>query len=529
MFLAVATVALASTHLQDTYSTRKLLERELETSVVIDAKAGPSQSQEHLRKGDIKPSAGLGTVVSQAVAKQAPTSVSTGSTTTTSTHKGFFARLGDALVKVLIGLLVIIPFSIALLWVNEERNAKLESIIRHAKVEAVTVDATETDVGKHWGQLVFLNSGIAKSQEQVADQRFPTVKMDSGCLRMRSVVEAFQWEEHAKSETRRNNVGGGETTTTTYSYTADWSARRINSDSFNQRLGHDNHLKIPDLDPGLRGTSSKTIQYGERYYIPEDLAQQLNDWTSAAGSVGESVEHSGKTFALSGDHYYFPPLQGSSQVGDMRVRFEYVPDGPATLLAVQADNQTHGAGSATFLPYRLVSRGCCGKIDDDMLRESLVQEGKKSAGDLYEDSRTACMCFSVCCNLVQCCFAYLTPPQIFRAWSGHVSKDKCFKNLGMILMLHKWLFRMAGWLLLYLGVYFLFEPIFVSLDIIPFLGKYISGGTRFVIGFTCLIVTAALATLVAGLAYLRFHPVFGLVILSVGGIITAAAVVLLHH
>jgi len=251
--------------------------------------------------------------------------------------------------------------------------------------------------------------------------------------------------------------------------------------------------------------------------------------TSAASFVGESVEHSGSSFALSGDYYYFPPLQGSSQVGDMRVRFEYVLDGPATLLALQADDQKHEAGSATFLPFRLVSRGCCGNIDDDMLRERLVQEGEKSADDLYQDSKTDCCCFSVCCNLVQCCFAYLSPPQIFRAWSGNFSKAQCFDDLGLSLMLHKWGFRIVGWLLLFLGVYCLFEPIFVALDIIPFLGKYISGGAQFVVGFTCLIVTAALATIVAGLAYLRFHPVFGLLILSVGGIITALAVVLLHH
>jgi len=538
VFFAIPTIAFAKLHQSDSQSARRLQDRQFGTSLVLDAKAG--LGQEFIRKGDDAEaliSAKRVTTASSSselqpkpkiTSSSSSSSISSSSTTTSTTSKGFFGRLKSSFGQVLFGLFVLIPFSIALLWVNEQRNARLESIISVGKSETITVDANETYVGKYSGQLVFLNSGLTQSLDPVADQRFPTVKMDSGCVRMMSVVEAYQWKEHRHQKTEKDNVGGGETTTTTFSYTMEWSAVRIDSNSFQQQAGHENKLQVPDLHLGSQQVNSKTVKYGECYYIPEALTLQLNNWQSATDMVGESVECLGNKFQMSGKYYYFPPLQGSPVPGGMRVNFSYILDGPATVLALQAEDRQH-QGSASFLPYRLVNRGCCGNIDDETLRERLLIEGEKTPEDLYNDSTNSCLCFTICCNLVQCCFAHFAPPQVFGLWSGKVTKAGCFSDMQLAGMLMKWAFRILGWLLLYFGVYSLFSPIFVTFDIIPFLGKYISGGAKFVVGMACFIVTLVLATLVAGLAWLRFHPIVGATFLTIAGAAVVSIVIVTHH
>ena len=63
----------------------------------------------------------------------------------------------------------------------------------------------------------------------------------------------------------------------------------------------------------------------------------------------------------------------------------------------------------------------------------------------------------------------------------------------------------------------------VVLDILPFLGPYISSGAGWVIGLLVFLVTAVLATLVISVAFLRYHPLVGLTYMA--GAVTART----HH
>merc|ERR1719277_2054234 len=148
--------------------------------------------------------------------------------------------MGEAITSVFIGIFVLIPFSIALLWVNERRNAQLESLISLAKTEAETIETTQADLADYDGVLVHLNSDSARGLDLVQDARFPDVKMESGCLRLSSEVEVYQWEEEVHEKTEKDSVGGGETTTKTYTYRQVWSQRTIDSSSFKQSYGHKN-------------------------------------------------------------------------------------------------------------------------------------------------------------------------------------------------------------------------------------------------------------------------------------------------
>merc|ERR1712060_598722 len=90
-------------------------------------------------------------------------------------------RLGNAFWSVLLGLFVVIPFSVSFLWVNERRAAQLDTLIRVGATEAETIEALEKD-----------------------------------CL------------------------GGGETTTKTYSYKKQWCSSLQDSTKFHEKKGHKN-------------------------------------------------------------------------------------------------------------------------------------------------------------------------------------------------------------------------------------------------------------------------------------------------
>jgi len=433
----------------------------------------------------------------------------------TAQYKNWFSRLGDSISSVLLGLFIMIPFSMAFLYENEQRNARQESlfVLGAKEVQAVT----SPEIAKEDGVLVHMDSADAKGLDPMTDQRFSAMNMDKGCLRMRSSAEAYQWEETEKKETKKDRVGGGETTYTTYEHSMGWHDTVKDSNSFREKNGHENHISVPGLELGTKMIDNTTVKYGDHHYLPEDLVRQLGNWQDASELVGASLSHQNAKLHKIKDYYYCGSNPDSPQVGDVRVKLGFVRDGPATVLALQAEDPKH-QGSSTFLPYRMVSRGLCGGVSGEELGQRLVVQGRKDGHELYDedkcDSGILC-CLCACCNLVSCCFANLAPPQIFAAFPGKVSKEQAFENVKGVGMAMKWGFRLLGWLLLYAGTYMLFQPLLVVLDIIPFLGPYISEGVSWVVGLVVFLFTAILAMLVVSVAYLRFHPLMGFLYLAV--------------
>lgn len=444
----------------------------------------------------------------------------------TAEYKNWFSRLGDALTSVLAGLFVVIPFSMAFLYGNEQRNARQESLFVLGEKEVRTVSSTEA--ANEDGVLVHMDSSEANGLDPMADQRFPAMKMDKCCLRMRSSVEAYQWKESEKKETKKDRVGGGETTYTTYEYSKAWHSIVINSENFKEKWGHENRVSLPGLELGTKTINNGTVKYGEHHYLPEDLVCQLDNWKDADELIGDSLVYQNTELVKLKGYYYCGSNPDIPQVGDVRVKLEFVRDGPATVLALQAEHPKY-LGSSTFLPYRMVSRGICGGISDEELRKRLLVQGQKSSSELYDedkcDSGIFC-CLCACCNLVSLCFANLAPPQIFAAFPGQLSKQQAFEHVKSMGMAMKWGFRLLGWLLLYIGTYMLFKPLLVLLDIIPFLGPYISGGVSWVVGLVVFFFTAILATFVVSVAYLRFHPLTGFCYLAVA-VAAASAIAIL--
>jgi len=450
-----------------------------------------------------------------------------GGAVTETSYSNWFEQLGGAFISVLIGILLIV-FSIPCMWVNERRAARFESLIAVGEGECSTVGFDKVSGGNR-GMLVHVAGASAEGKKPLQDDRFSEFKFDSKCLRISSTVEAFQWVEHEKTEKRKDNIGGGETTIKTYTYSKEWTSSKIDSTTFKQR-GHENRLAKPSMTLGDRSKTCTTVYYGEAFQLPAEMVDQLSNFQDASNILGSYAGD----FSQSGEYYYYPAQHGSPDIGDMRATFKYIPDGPVTAMGLQIEDPK--LTRDTFIPYRLVGRGCCCcAVSDDKLKTLQIKEGQKTPDDLYADDKMTLGPFDLCCycclgvcNLVTYAFSGFAPPQIFHLFPGELNMAACWRNVKLQAGLQKWVLRGVAWLMMLIGLNMCFEPLFTVIDIIPFLGPLLSKFIAFAVFICALIVTLAIATLVISIAYLFYRPLLGMFYLVIAAAVVAVPVVIIQ-
>lgn len=450
-------------------------------------------------------------------------------TPTTVEHQSWFSRLQDSITQFVIGWILII-FSFPLLWVNESRNAKMETLLSRGQTQCRTASgSTASKENRNW--LVHLQGEPMRSAAPVSDSQFD-VTLKSDCVRLRRSVEVFQYVEHQKKE-EKEKVGGGKDTITTYSYTTEWSSFWHDSSGYHDRSNHNSRPE--GLDLGSHSAECGRVEYGEAFLLSEGLVLQCCDFAPAEPRLGDSVRlRGGATFTKREDGLFYYPKDGNSsrsdaKVGDARVRFEYVADGPASVLALQVDRQ--GEARDSFLPYRLISRGICGGMEEEDEKRALRSAAELSAADLAAQSQLGSGCLWVCCcacNLVSMCFSALLTPEIHHLFQGDKSSGQCFGIVRSRMRALVWGLRLVGWLMLFWGLYMLFAPFLTLIKVLPFLGPILAKLGGWLIWFMCFVLTLAVASVIICLAYLFYHPLIALAYSAVASAIIVIPLVLIH-
>jgi len=448
--------------------------------------------------------------------------------TTTTTHTSFLQRLKDACAAFVVGL-VLIFFSIPVLWFNESRSARMESLLSWAVSQCRTVAGSSPEkANRDW--LVHVQGEHMKTAAPTRDRQFD-VSFEQDCLRLRSTVEVFQIIQHTKSE-EKEKFGGGKETVTTYSYTTEWSS------TWHDSSGYQDRSRVNRRPPGLElGPSSQTcgrVEYGEAFVLTEELVTQCCEWRSAAPRLGDAVrlQSGNKAFHRSGDDFFYSRYDGNKAreqpvPGDARVKFEYVPDGPATVLALQVAHD--GQQRDAFLPYRLISRAWCG-WGEEQEKAALRKLGAKPRSELAAEAQcgTGCLwCLCCACNLVNMCFASLLVPEVYHLFAGSHSSDECFRRIRSTSKLMTWGLRALGWVMMFIGLYSLFAPFLTFIKVIPWLGPILSSLGGWLIWFICLVGTLAVATVIICLAYLFYHPLLALLYGAIAAAIVVVPLVLI--
>ncbi|MGD9580914.1 MAG: TMEM43 family protein, partial [Vampirovibrionia bacterium] len=151
---------------------------------------------------------------------------------TETTKTGYFTRIKNAIIGVLIGIVLFIG-SFVVLFMNEGR-VNLSEIAKTATL----ITANEQAKSDLNNKLVAL-TGDLTTEEVIGDNLF--LKPDK-YLQLNRKVEMYSWDEDVDTQTKKN-TGGSETTTKTYSYKKVWSMSPDNSSNFKESAGHFNPEK----------------------------------------------------------------------------------------------------------------------------------------------------------------------------------------------------------------------------------------------------------------------------------------------
>ena len=250
------------------------------------------------------------------------------------TSTSWFARLGQAIVGVFIGLIFIVV-SIGVLFWNEGRAIRTAQGLTEGAGIVRSVPAEAVDPAND-GRLIHV-SGMLSTAGPVSD---PDFAMRVRGVRLDRHVEVYQWKEETHSESR-TRLGGGEERTTTYKYVRTWSDKPIDSDRFKEPRGHTN--------PVMTYQSRQSLAPGTRlgaFAVPEPLLRGFGEARRLAATdaqVNALQNRVTKPVTVNDGILYVGRDPSEPAIGDMRISFSEVPLQTASVVAAQS-----GSGFAPF-------------------------------------------------------------------------------------------------------------------------------------------------------------------------------------
>jgi len=444
--------------------------------------------------------------------------------TVSTTHENFFQRMGSALMGFVVGILLIV-FSIPVLWLNEKRNAKQEALITQGESDCRSISADDYDSkNTHW--LVHVN-GNTVSTKPVEDPQFNVV-FESGVVRLSSSVQIFQYKEEERTETKeKETLGGGKTTETRKwkEYTREWLPTFDSGENFAK--AEYRNSKPAGIEPGSHSQTCERVEFGKGFLLGEAELSQLSGDSRA--SVGKLLcttnttlkflpgcEHDGWYYCCKNNERAPHMEKGnmcSPHIGDVRVRFTSLKDGPATVVGLQTSSTEHSRGG--FLPYRVIRRPpCpCWGLSEDQQKQRLFEEASRNKQKINEEDMWQGIMWCCCCacNLIQSLFGGVMMPEILDVFGEPLSKATAFKLIREKAAATKWTCRTVGWLLMFSGLYLTFLPFTTFLKILPFgLGSFLSSVGSGIVFIFSFITTLLVSSLIIALAYSAYHPTLGI-------------------
>lgn len=310
-------------------------------------------------------------------------------------RQSWFSRIRSAVAGIFIGILLVAGAGMLQFW-NEGRTLRQQEMLDAGRAEVVSLDAAS--VGLQDGRLVHLSDEL-RAEGELLDPDFNQVAEGLG---LRRTVEMYQWRE--RKETREEtSVGGSKTTRTIYRYERDWSSKTIDSSGFADPSGHQNPPAMPFASREWRAAQ---VSLGTLPLAPA-IVSEIGGWRPMAVQPERLPSNLEPSFRI--DDGLLSTAQGSPEVGDLRIRFARLPEGPLSVVA----------------------RLSGGELQPDQRRQGtllLVERGRHAAADLFDAAES--------------------------------------RNAGL-----GWALRAAGFALMWAGFGLVLAPLAVFADVVPVFGK----------------------------------------------------------
>ncbi|HNV68148.1 MAG TPA: TMEM43 family protein, partial [Candidatus Ozemobacteraceae bacterium] len=344
--------------------------------------------------------------------------------------------------------------ALPLLFWNEGRAVTTALSLEEGLGAVVTVAADKVDPANE-NKLVHM-SASTKVEGTLSDDEFG---VSAPAVRLRRSVEMFQWQEEKKSEEKKK-LGGGTETVTTYNYKKVWSSVAIDSGSFKKSSEHQNPGSIPYSSKSFEASQ---VQLGA-FTLSPSLVGKISNWTpvdpASKPATGEAVSGttaSGTTTApmfpgglkaVNGKLYSASADPSNPKIGDIKISFEAVLPSTISIIAQQTGQ--------TFRPYQT-------KAGDSL---EMLDNGNRSAQEMFASAQSA--------------------------------------NTMMT-----WGLRIFGFLLMYIGISMIFNPLVVLADVIPFFGNLMGAG----VGMLSFFLAAPLSLTMIAIGWIAYRPVLGIALL----------------
>jgi hypothetical protein len=245
--------------------------------------------------------------------------------------KGLFAGalFGLACIAVAIGLQF---------W-NEGRAQRRATVLEAAAQMAVPIQQAK-------GSAALAHaSGRATAAAPVHD---PVFEVSAQALGLRREVEMYQWverrEKRADGSTREYDV---------FRYEQAWSDDNQNSNDFDQPDGHRNP------PPPMFGSEQFKVAEVRLDARPLDplIAADIDGWEALPVTPAQLPPNLAASFSAADGWLFSGESIRSPALGDVRVRFEQIPEGPISVLAALESEQLRPATVASDSAFYLVARG----------------------------------------------------------------------------------------------------------------------------------------------------------------------------
>ena len=364
-------------------------------------------------------------------------------------REGYFGRLGGAIKGVVTGV-VLFALSFGVLFWNEGRAVKRARALNETAAGTVSVQAAAIDQANE-GKPVHFSGGA--TGEKLAD---PTFGVARDAIHLHRVAEMYQWEEEEKRETTKDTVGGGKTTKTTYTYRKAWKDSPVDSSRFRRPDGHQNPPAMR-----VRGETwvAKQVNVGA-FRLPRSLVNRIDNFEPVSvneAMLGKLPAGLGRGAVAAEGRFYLPYAfnpqakvnPDQPQVGDIRVSFKAVPPGPVSVVAKQAGGTLEAFQTSN------------GAVD-------LLYVGTHTVDAMFKSEHT--------------------------------------KN-----NLLTWILRVAGFVVMWVGMTVALSPLKVLADVVGILGDVVGAGVGLISGLVALILSVS----TIAVAWLVYRPLLGTGLMAV--------------
>jgi hypothetical protein len=273
------------------------------------------------------------------------------------TSTSWFSRIGQSIVGVLFGIVLILGSAVLLFW-NEGRAVQTARSLAEGEGIIVDADAARIDPAND-GKLVHV-SGDLKTTTPLSD---PELGVSTKAARLVRTVEMYQWKEESHTETRKN-FGGSEEHVTTYKYVQTWSENRIDSARFKRPDGHGNpQMRYRRFEVAARDATLGAFRPSDAVLTHLAAAREFRLDAALLDTVRQRA---GASVRIEDGRIYIGADPAQPHVGDLRISYHVAAEGPVSVIARQ-----NGSG---FEEYQT-------KAGDRLL---MLRSGTLSAGEMFK-------------------------------------------------------------------------------------------------------------------------------------------------